>query len=179
MKGSEYKLTEEQRELVTKNHDLIYSYAHKSNISIDEYYDILAIGLCKAAKVFDEGKGKFSTIAYCCMKNELCKYWETLNKKSCVPDELVVSYDAQDVRDDMDNRQNFLEVLSDSRSYKDIECATMYSELFKRLTEQEKAVMKYIMIGYTQSEIADMIGCKRHNFPMKSIREKFMKYVAN
>lgn len=42
-------LTEEQRKLVEDNHDLIYEYAHENNISIDEYYDVLAIALCDAA----------------------------------------------------------------------------------------------------------------------------------
>ena len=42
-------LTKEQKELVENNHKLIYYYIHKNGLSVDEYYDILAIGLCKAA----------------------------------------------------------------------------------------------------------------------------------
>ena len=50
-------LTKEQKELVENNHKLIYYYIHKNGLSLDEYYDILAIGLCKAALNFDESKG--------------------------------------------------------------------------------------------------------------------------
>ena len=81
-------LNDEQRKIVENNHDLIYGYAHKMGISIDEYYDILAIGLCKAAKAFDESKGRFSTLAYCCMKNEMCRYYEG---KTELPHNLAIS----------------------------------------------------------------------------------------
>lgn len=64
-------LTKEQKELVEKNHKLIYYYIHKNGLSVDEYYDILAIGLCKAALHFDESKGiKFGTYALFVMRNE-------------------------------------------------------------------------------------------------------------
>lgn len=64
-------LTKEQKELVEKNHKLIYYYIHKNGLSVDEYYDILAIGLCKAALHFDESKGiKFATYALFVMRNE-------------------------------------------------------------------------------------------------------------
>ena len=64
-------LTKEQKELVENNHKLIYYYIHKNGLSVDEYYDILAIGLCKAALNFDESKGiKFVTYAMFVMRNE-------------------------------------------------------------------------------------------------------------
>ena len=46
------QLTPEQQKLVTDNHNLIYSLANAKNIDLDEYYDVLAIGLCKAAITF-------------------------------------------------------------------------------------------------------------------------------
>ena len=63
------QLTPEQQKLVTDNHNLIYSLANAKNIDLDEYYDVLAIGLCKAAITFDETKSKFSTYVYACMYN--------------------------------------------------------------------------------------------------------------
>ena len=40
-----FTLTDEERDLVTNNHNLIYSYLNKYNLS-DDYYDLCAIGLC-------------------------------------------------------------------------------------------------------------------------------------
>ena len=57
------KLNDEQRKLVADNHKLIYFYAHKHNVDVDEYYDLLALALCQAAYNYDKTKGAFSTIA--------------------------------------------------------------------------------------------------------------------
>ena len=43
------QLNDEQRKLVADNHNLIYQYLIDNNLPQDEYYDIAAIGLCKAA----------------------------------------------------------------------------------------------------------------------------------
>ena len=56
--------------MVEKNHNLIYGFLHKYKLSEDFYGDA-AIGLCKAARSYDETKGSsFATYAYKCMFNE-------------------------------------------------------------------------------------------------------------
>lgn len=68
-------LNDTQRKLVEDNHNLIYSYLHSHNLSLDaieDWYGTAAIGLCKAALVYDENRGaKFSTLAYICMDREV------------------------------------------------------------------------------------------------------------
>ena len=65
-------MTKEQEILVIENHNLIYYFIHKYNLSIEDYYDICAIGLCKAANTYDDKKGiKFSTYAGVCIENEI------------------------------------------------------------------------------------------------------------
>ena len=68
MDSKEGHLTPEQQKLVADNHNLIYSFAIKSKIDVAEYYDVLALGLCKAALYHDGVSGKFSTLAYKCMR---------------------------------------------------------------------------------------------------------------
>ena len=63
-------LTDEQRELVVRNHKLIFSFCSKYGVRHDEYYDILAIGLIKAVIAYNDSRGKFSNFAYACMQNE-------------------------------------------------------------------------------------------------------------
>ena len=55
-------LTSTQQKMVEENHNLIYGMAHKYKINLDEYYDVLAIGLCKAAMTFDETKDSFQLL---------------------------------------------------------------------------------------------------------------------
>ena len=64
-------LNHTQQEIVANNHNLIYFMCKKYNLDIEEYYDVLAIGLCKAAKSFDYNKSKFATYACTCMLNEV------------------------------------------------------------------------------------------------------------
>jgi DNA-directed RNA polymerase specialized sigma subunit len=65
------KLNAEQKQLVADNHNLIYGYAHKKKLDLDEYYDILALGLCRAALSFDSNKSSFQTYAYMIMGSEV------------------------------------------------------------------------------------------------------------
>lgn len=63
------QLNDEQRKLVADNHNLIYQYLIDNNLPQDEYYDIVAIGLCKAALKYDTSKGAFSTYVYKTVRN--------------------------------------------------------------------------------------------------------------
>ena len=76
------KLDEKQKKLVEENHSLIYSFAHSHNLPLDEYYDILAIALCKAGMTFKPELGHaFSTYAYKIMWNAFC---QCVRHRSCL-----------------------------------------------------------------------------------------------
>ena len=47
-------MTEKQKQLVVDNHNLIYSFLHKHGFDEEEFYDLAAIGLCKAAKSYKD-----------------------------------------------------------------------------------------------------------------------------
>lgn len=174
------KLTDKQKEMVAQNHDLIYSYAHQNNLALDEYYDVLAIGLCNAAKAFDEDKGTFSTIAYTCMKNEVSRYWRSRLKKSSVPDEYVVSYDCQNTNDDGFDGRAFLESFSDYESYNDMMYSIISEDFGSKLTDKEAFIYKLLLNGVSQVEIADRVGLKNTtiNYYVNQIRNKLINYLG-
>lgn len=68
-------MNKEQKELVTQNHNLIYSFMKKNGLSlnsVEDWYGTCAIGLCKAAINYKEDFDlAFSTLAYVCMSNEV------------------------------------------------------------------------------------------------------------
>lgn len=64
------KLTLEQQQFATENHNLIYGFLNKHNLSDEEWYGVAALGLLKAVKSYN-GMAKFSTFAYKCMLNEV------------------------------------------------------------------------------------------------------------
>ena len=57
------KLNTEQKKLVEDNHDLIYGFLTKYKLDFSTWYDVCAIGLCKAGMAYD-GSNRFSTFAY-------------------------------------------------------------------------------------------------------------------
>lgn len=45
-------ITEAEKKLVEQNHNLIYAFLQKYHLTIEDYYGLAAIGLCKAAMTF-------------------------------------------------------------------------------------------------------------------------------
>ena len=63
-------MTEKEQKLAEENHNLIYDFAKKRNLVVEDYYGLLAIGLCNAATAYSsENENTFSTYAYSCMQN--------------------------------------------------------------------------------------------------------------
>lgn len=75
-----FTLTDEERDLVTNNHNLIYSYLNKYKLS-DDYYDLCALGLCRAAHFYEPERGKFSTFAFLCMSNVISMEWRKVQRQ--------------------------------------------------------------------------------------------------
>lgn len=90
------KLNEEQRKLVENHHYIIYMCLKTLKLSVDEYYDLAAIGLCEAAFNFDCSKNiKFSTFSMNCIKKTIYKEFRKKNCKKRKADIIYVSNDEE------------------------------------------------------------------------------------
>lgn len=149
-------LNEEQRRLVDENEKLIYGCAHQYGIKLDEYYDVLAIGLCKAGMTYDENKGEFSTYAYTVMWRE---YLTEVDKKKC-------------------KKRNGVEVeFNENTPHKIIPLDTDIM-ILDYLDELEKEILHLKIRGYTYREIAKMLGLKHAvqvNRILNKTKEKLIK----
>ncbi len=163
-------LTEEQKELVEKNHNLIYDFAYKRNIlNVDDWYGILATGLCKAARYYDENKGcAFSTFAFRCMDSELC---DVLRRYDLSVNKDTLSYD-----DEL-----FSKDFPDSRTWNGMQYAIILDSLTKNLNVKEAQVLSMIVDGDTQNEIAEKMGCKQQNisYYIKQIKKKIGNWLID
>ena len=171
------RLTDEQRELAAKNHNLIYKYAHKKNVSAEDYYGILAIGLCKAAASYDKSKGKFSTLAMTCMNNEYQSSLRHENRKSAIPDTVKESYD--NVIENEDGNCISKEFI-DEKSYLEMVNGNLEKEFLECLDKKEKNIVEFLISGKTHQEISDIMDCTRQNvtFCVGRIRRKFVKFMS-
>lgn len=173
-------LTQKQQELVEKNHNLIYEFAKKKNLIVDEYYGILAIGLCNAALIYKEENGKFSTIAYRCMDNILTDHYRHLSRVCGIPEDKVLSYDVNVSDEDSDG--TYLDSIADSRSTQDIVISGIVTEeLMDMLSDKEKTIVDLLSDGMTQDEVAVKMGCKQQNvsYYVTQIRKKWSKVIDN
>lgn len=175
------RLTERQRELVEKNHNLIYGFANRNKLSVDEYYDILAIGLCRAAKMYDANNGAFSTFAYICMKNALVNYWEQNCAKGVIPNNKIVSYDTPNFLNNVSSDNGYINCFTENDYTCDIVMSNMMYESFcSLLTETERLVVDLLIKSIPQVQIAERMGCSKQNirYYIDRIRKKFAKHLA-
>lgn len=174
-------LTKEQQDIVTKNHDLIYGCANKYGFPLDEYYDILAIGLCKAANKYLPELGEFSTFAYTCMFNEATIYWRTLNKQSTIPKNMLLSYDNYIMQDD-DDCGCFIDCIYDNTliSVQDMVISNVVvKKIYDGLKDYDKKIVNYLLQGFSQVEISKKLNCSRQHISQRviAIRKKLKPYL--
>ena len=167
------KLTEEQKKLVEENHNLIYWFAKKYHVPIEEYYDVLAQGLCMAAYHYDPSKCSFSTYAFLCMNTEMhVEYRKTL-RKSEIPQGNIFHYEnAWQLSDLIPTNEKTENKVIDKISYENL--TSLLNDI---LNDKDKEVLSYILNGLTMREIAKIEGTSHqaiHN-RMKKIREKVKK----
>jgi RNA polymerase sigma factor (sigma-70 family) len=149
------RLTVEQQKIVEENHDLIYWFLRLRKLDPEEYYDLLAIELCKTVMRHDPKKGSlsylFSINANHCITKEIRK--RKTKKRDCTPleflDELYISDHT---------------LLEDS----------LMNELW--IDEDMSGILKLRSEGYTQKEIGDKLGVSQVYISqllqkMKKVRE--------
>ena len=180
-------LTTEQQLLAEENHNLIYSFAQYKNLSLEEYYDILAIGLCQAARAYDETKGKFSTLAYNCMYHAYCLECNRNNRQCIIPNDKLLYYESDLCNSscndfyDSDNHASYVdyELKNHYSDYDKVMDEMLLSNLIGLLNEKEKSVYEYMMDGLTQKKIAEKMGWSPQNvsLQLQKIRGKWRRYL--
>ena len=148
------RLTDEQKKLVEDNHNLIYFTIHKYNLDIEEYYDILALALCRAAINYDINKGTtFSTYAISAMKGaflqEIRKSKAQRRSGTCISiNDVVYDNNGDDSSITLEDMlTNGLDVFDESILLD-----------FTKLNDKLRRILWLSYCGYTQKEIADIIG---------------------
>lgn len=152
-------LTDEQRALITENHQLIYWFLRINGLEIEEYYDLAAIGLCNAAINYRETDELFSTYAYICMKNVILNEIRRQNGVKKVPERLISSYNVP-VSDCTDGE---IEILDTFKSNFNVEKYVLDRIILEKLMDKLSGKYKNTLIlslkGYNNTEIGDILGC--------------------
>lgn len=149
------RLTEEQQKLAEKNHNLIYGFLHMNGYSIEQYYDVAAIGYCKAMATYSPDKGvKLSVYVTACMRNEMFMFFRHA-KRQIENHKTISIFDSP-----MDNPD--LEIgdcISDPKDL--ISSQILMNDLnsaLKSLSERERYLILLSASGVAQSKIAHQMG---------------------
>ncbi len=174
------RMTEEQRKIAEQNHNLIYDFLYKNELNIEEYYDIAAIGLCKAAMNYNSKRGRFSTLAFKCMKNEVNHHISYINRKKRIPPSHIYSYDIL-LNTDEDKYNSYIDIIFDGDfdTYEIVEKNISYANFSKELNDREKFIIKCFESGLTQREIGIKLNISQQAVyqRIKKIRDKWNKFI--
>lgn len=163
--------------LTEQNHNLIYTFLQKYHLTIDEYYGLAAIGLCKAAMTFKDGISSFSTYAYKCMFTTVMIEKRKERASKHIPDSQIFYYQNELSNDDGDT-QNFMNYIPAKENVED-ECLSeyMFEEYSKRLKDRDKMIFKMFRNGYKQKEIGKLVGCSQAQ--VSRVKKKLVEYLAS
>lgn len=149
------RLTEEQSLVVEENHNLIYGYAHRRGLDVEEWYGDLAVVLCEVVITHDPAKSALSTLFYNASDNMLNSSYRATNAAKRQPmDLLSLDYDYADDEGSftlMDviiptGQESLDDILFTKDKYKHI-FEGPYGEIVEMRSD-----------GYTQEAIASTLG---------------------
>ena len=179
------KLTEEQKKLVSDNHDLIDFFVNIKKLQKDDYYYVLAEALCKAAKNYNKDLSAFRTYAVYSMNTALKNTIRKSNQPTTVPETMIVS--ASKNVGLADERIPILDLLKypnvldvDDR----VVLKVSIEQCMKKLTDREKEIVDLLDRGYTRKQVAEALSTDKRNIGVhsvglyiKKIRRKMKPYV--
>lgn len=185
-------MTDEQRTVVEKNYNLIHHVLKKFTFPKDKYEDyeqIGALALCKAAILFDESKGfKFTTFAVSYIKFSLLTYFRTyemsiiklplkIYQDTIAGKKENIRYDSYEgfLESQTTNWEPYHEQSESQRNFDEEVIDDLYiKNVLSTLTKEESEMFDYLLEGYSQSDIAKIYKCSRANINIKiqAIRKK-------
>lgn len=158
------KLNDEQRRLVEDNHNLIYGFIHKRGLNVDNWYDIIAIELCKTIMDYNPDRGAMSTYFYMRCDSKVKNMYRRSNAKKRTHNGIVNLEEKEYTQIDTMNHR--VEELKEQKLLQDL--------LEDNPENAEMLLLLYE--GYTQYEVADMIGMSQAQVSrrLKKIKRRFI-----
>lgn len=168
-------MTERQRQLVAENHGLIYAFLKKYKLPADEYYDLAAIGLCKAAETFNPKKAKFSTFAYYGMRSMVSNELRRRCQLSRVPEDKLLYYQAE--RENERGEVQVLEIPANENLEDFVVGEVLIQNFFDSLKERELRILNLLKQGLTQQEVGTIVGLSQAE--VSRIRARLKKQLLS
>lgn len=154
------KLTDKERQMVEDNEKLIYWYANKKNLDLDEWYGLLAIELCKTVRKYNPDRGSLST--YFKLRADIMVYRKMQEKYRSGE---LYDYEIDESQHEDESVEVFDKVDSD----------IALEDLLESLeTDRGRIIIRMKLDGYTQKEIAEETGLTQQGvgWVLRKVRER-------
>ena len=153
-------MNEKQRQLAAENHNLIYSFLIKHGYDYEDFYDVAAIGLCKAAMTYKKSIGMFSTYAYTCMLNEIRHYFKIQDAQRRIPKNLISHYNKKTYTESGKEIGEALDYMACYDCFEnDVIFELCVEKVKERMSDRDKLIFDMLLDGYTTREIGKAAGC--------------------
>ncbi len=146
-------------------------------MDVEEWYDLAAIGLCKAANTYNNNKSGFSTYAYKCMFTTVMMEKRKENAMRTIPQNQIFYYESQVGEESKDNDTSTFPNYIPSKQ--DIENETISAlsleNIENELAGNKRKVFLLLREGYAQCEISEIIGISKQRVSKikQEIAEKY------
>ena len=147
-------LTGEQKHLAELNHDLVYKFLNKNNLSEAEYYDVVIFGYLCAAQEYCENpklqRYSFSTVAWKQMRQELYKHRKYLERKK--RDFSTTSLSEMFSNSDSLHYEDVLTL--ENQLMEELRLDLLLHTLAARITKKQMRIIRMRLDGYRMHDIA-------------------------
>lgn len=136
---------------------------YKYHLDVEEWYDLAAIGLCKAANTYNNNKSGFSTYAYKCMYTTIIMEKRKENAMRIIPQNQIVYYENQVNESSKENdTSTFLNYIPSKQNIENETISTLSLEnIENELAGNKRKVFLLLREGYAQCEISEIIGISK------------------
>lgn len=150
---------------------------YKYHLDLEEWYDLAAIGLCKAANTYNNNKSGFSTYAYKCMYTTVMMEKRKENTMRTIPQNQIFYYENQVSEESKSNdTSTFLNYIPSKQDIEnEIISALSLENIKNELVGNKRKVFLLLRDGYTQCEISKIIGISKQRVSKikQEIAEKY------
>lgn len=163
--------------MIETNHNLIYSFLKKYHLTVDEYYGLAAIGLCKAGLTYNDSKSEFSTYAYKCMFTSVMQELRKKRQAKAIPENQIIYYQAE-IENHKGDTASFINFIPSKVNVEnDVLSEVILNEYSKKLNKRDKVILALFRNGYKQNEIGAIVDCSQAQ--VSKVKKKLTEYLAS
>ena len=165
-------LTKEEKVLATESHSLVYSFLHRHNYAIEDFYNVVILEYLRSVQVYNRRKElqeqyPLAFISEQYMRAGIANYFRKESTMKRKPTEAVLSLDA-----DYAETENLYNISGGKSAEEEVLEEERLTELLEQFSTQQKDILKLKLEGYNNKEIYLLLEIPSSTFYLELNRIK-------